>query len=280
MKNKGKVIALGIIWVSVAGLGWHAYRNVLPKYGYFTRPRNRQANNERWQAIQKEQEEFFKETISKIAIVADEPEAGEAWENSGTHTNDKGIYYYGLRTSALGPYGEFSGTPRWQLTGAPGIADKRYNFRIKVPKGQRKEAAAALLKELELDVRQRPQMMKGYRLAEGPPPVVPSPSPQQRQQGTSRWPAGKLKDVRSLLENNGRAPVQIDDAVKERAVLSADKMLTVNWQLTGPDFVNGIAAQYGVAVNPYDAESTQTLLFNPDNVKPAQLARWSMGEEL
>jgi hypothetical protein len=270
--RRTQIIAASVIWVSVCGLGWHAYKNVLPGYGFFRKsaptPQQRQ---QEWKDLQKAQDEFFKEKpATKLWIKVSEADSADRVNISGTHDASGCFYYFAANQPLRDAYCTLSGHQRFQVSISPDTST-RYYIRIKAPAAQRKEVAQAFLKEIDWTSREMASALPGFRLTSGTPPPAPDLGPPAYRRGGG-FPLIPLHNARGIISNRVNAPVQVDKDLRDRKPQTENPQ--VNWGLPPDKFLNLIASMYGVAVEKTTIETTSVLVYEPSKIPQGDLQRW------
>ncbi len=276
--RRAQIITVSIIWVSVCGLGWHAYKNVLPKYGFFAQARgNRGGNREEWRKAQEEQQAFYKENVpSKVWIKVSEakPET-RVRMGGGIHREQTNVFYYARGATMSEAYASLSGTPRWRVSQLPREA-QRWDIRIKAPAAQRDQLAQAFLSYMKWDVKKRKTQVDGYTLTSGTPPAPPPASPAEGQggrRGGREFPRMPLGRMAGMLSGRANAPVSVDEAVREKQP-PGEGNIPLPWNLRGAELMTHVAALYGVAVSKQPVELETHLVYHPKFTSSFEVGRW------
>ncbi|MGI8907453.1 MAG: hypothetical protein ACR2IE_13290 [Candidatus Sumerlaeaceae bacterium] len=271
--RRNQILIASAIWVGVCTLGWHAYANVLPKYGLIRRTVTRPGAQD-WQNLQKEQEAFYKESVpwwTRISISRSEP--GRGMSIGGLPREQNGAYYYFATNQKLSDtYASLTGTERWQISELPKL-DERWDIRIKAPLNEKKSIPAAFLKKMGWSVRSMASTLDGYRFTAGTPPANPSPPDVTGPRRAANIPSMRLGNARGMIAGRINAPVEIDKSVRDQKP-PGNANLQLNWGLPPEKFVNQVASIYGVAVQKTSVDTTSVLVYQPKKASQEEMQRW------
>lgn len=273
--RRNQILAASAIWITVCGLGWHAFANILPRYGFFRKAApSQQQRQQEWKDAQQAQEDFFKEKgSSKIWIKASTASKDARANISGTHEANGCFYYFGINQQLREIYCALSGAQRWQVSQTPDTGD-RWDVRIKAPMAEKKEVPAAFLKYVKWTSKEMASALSGFKYVEGSPPPNPAAATAGapgRRGGTI--PPMPLSDARGMVANRINMPVQVDKPIRDRKPQQTDN-LQVIWNLPPEKFVDQVASIYGVAVEKTTVETTSILVYDPKNAPQADMQRW------
>jgi hypothetical protein len=270
--RRTQILAASAIWFTVCGLGWHAYKNILPAYGFFRKSRpTPQQRQQEWKDLQKEQDDFFKEKPStKLWIKVSEADPASRANISGSREQNGCFYYFAANQPLREAYCALARRERYQVSISPDTGT-RYNIRVKTPVAQRKEVAAAFLKEIDYTSKEMASVLSGYRFTSGTPPAAPDLGPPAYRRGGD-FPHIPLSQARGMVAGRVDAPVQVDKELRER--MPQVEKPQVNWGFPPDKFLNLVANIYGVAVEKAAVETTSVLVYEPKTIPQADMQRW------
>lgn len=269
--KRTKIIAASVIWIGVAAGAWHAYANILPKYGIIQRKTNQSMGPRAWQEMRKDIEEFQKEPVPSsieltVTRIKDNEQPGGM---SDIRTVKGGYFAYISAGSVANIYAQLSGISSWQVAQPPGAAP-RYTVKIKAPAAMKAQIPKHFLDYLKWKTKESVAAREGVLLTEGSPPANPAAASTQARRGGT-WGSMPLSAVSGMIASRVQGPVEVAPSVANK---KPPAEIRVDWNLPPGKFVDQIASHYGVAVQRKSMDTSLTLVYHPKYIKQEDLNRW------
>lgn len=213
-----------------------------------------------------------------------------------THRANQAFYVFANGARIGEVYAALRGLPPWQVTQLP-QDDQRWDVRILAPERLRDQVPAKFLDHIEWKAKEKQGAAQGYHLmapggAAGEAPKLPEAAQDANQnqptqggrRGRARMPGrimqASLDQAKGMLQGRVRAPVVVDDDIKDKQPVVADlNTVQINWQLNGDEFADQFAALFGVAVKKEQVETSSTLVYHPKYAASDAIRRWEEGKE-
>jgi hypothetical protein len=272
--RRNQILIASAIWISVCGLGWHAYTNILPKYGLVRRSANARgpAAREEWQKMQKVEQDFYKEPVgSKIQVKVSRAKTAVrvgGWPRDGK----EGYHFFATNQKISDIYAALSGTPRWEISQAPDT-DERWDVRIKAPSSEKGKVADAFMTYMNWKARTVGTALPGFHYFSGNPPEDPAPQTANPQRGGGNLPQIRLGDARNFIAQRLNKPILVDPDIRDRKP-PANIPLPPNMNLAPEKLAAKVANVYGVAVKSEVLDTTSVLVYHPKYTQQSDIQKW------
>lgn len=268
MSIRAKAILASIIWITVFGLAWHAFRNVLPQYGFFVpQPPSRLTPQERNKLYQEEEAKakaFLASTGKPTDVDAEMAEPGDNLSYDGKRSEPDRELVYARNAPLRQIISRLSGIPARRVVESV-TPSTRWNIEAILPPGQ-EESVRALLKEIKWkgDYYALPERVFVFK--EGTPPPVPEVAAGGGGcRGSMPLGTMTLGQVARQLQGWSQSGIRVDRAVRNRKPVDPNRS-EFRFGGSPQQMAAQLASIYGVSLS-LDTEDTTHILLYPSGSK-------------